>query len=217
MKVPDHYPGGRFGLVAAAIVVCLVAGDVASAATVTYSTTGTFSGAGASGNTLRSDFGKGKSVLSFTGSNETVQVNPPPVAQIFLGTFTLTAGDWLDTYIGIGKLGGSFRLTLKQTAPTDGIGEASTSLLLGLVSRKNGGAVLYFDDPTFTIGSVSYRVNPIVLVPVGSAQFTGTLTAAQAAAEVVVVPLPAAAWGGLALMGFVGVNKLRRRASSLAA
>jgi hypothetical protein len=209
MKVPDHYPGRRLGLLAAILVASLALGQVASAATVTYSTTGSFTGPGASGSTLRSDGGRGTSQLSFRGvTNVSVQINPPPVQQIDLGSFTLTKGDIFDFITG------TFKLVLKQTAPSDGIGEATSTLLLGVVSKYQGGVAMYFDDPTFTIGNVTYQVAPLVLVPVGSTQFRGSLTASQAPKPVTaVVPLPTAAWGGMALICLVGASKLRRWAS----
>jgi hypothetical protein len=204
MTISEHYPGGRSALRAAAIVLLLlVSAPVASAETVTYSTSGLFIGPGAidGGTKLRSDNGAGTAVLSFKGMSPPaqVQINPPPVAEIKLGDFFLTSGDQFDF------LTGQFKLTLNQWAPTVGANSTSTSLLLGVVSKSAGGAALYFDDPTFTIGGVSYQVNPLVLVPVGSTkQFKGSLTAA-------VVPLPVAAWGGLALMGSIGAYRIRRR------
>lgn len=212
MKVPEHYPGGRWGVMAVAL--CLALGQVASAATVSYSTTGSFfSGLGASGDTL-SGIGIGTSTLSFDGVSASVDINPPEETAIHLGTFILTASGWGgDLYFGLGNFGQSFTLAVDQSAPTSGGGSSSTLALLGAVRQAAGGVLLVFEDTTFQIGSIAYAIEDTVFVPVGSAQFMGAVTAHQVSRDVNPVPLPAAAWGGLALMGVVAASKIRRRAA----
>jgi MYXO-CTERM domain-containing protein len=95
--------------------------------------------------------------------------------------------------------------------------DPSSGDLLFDVRNISGGAGFHYLDAEVTGGDVVSRdfaggssattgsLDTSGLV----AQFTYTSTSAAAAA-----PVPAAAWGGLALMGVVGLSQLRRRKSS---
>src|SRR5687767_13249136 len=215
MGIREHYPGGRFGLMATALAACLAMSQVASAITVTYSTSGAFDGPGANGNEL-SGIGTAPSKLKFYGMSATsVDVSPPAKQVISLGQFVLSSTTWgTDIYAGLGDAGQSFELLLTQSAPTPGSGNVSTLVLGGIVTRLGGFVGLVFKNTNFSIGEVDYEIEDTVVIKAGTGEdWSGVVTARQVSGDINVVPLPAAAWGGIALMGLVGAGKLRHRAS----
>lgn len=116
-----------------------------SAIPVTYSTTGAFSGPGASGNTVTS----GGITVTFNGiTNRTVDANPTTFDT--LGNFSVTGS-------GTGTFNNPFTLTVNQTVPSAG-SQTVTATLTGTIAGTSSGAFVQFNTNTFTIGGVIYRI-----------------------------------------------------------
>jgi len=183
-------------------VAILVAASppTASAVTVTYSTTGTF------GNTSTSTSGN----LTFVGANGSV--NEPTVSS--LGTFQASAGS--QTFVNT-----PFTIDIFQLLPGVGTGTLVGSLT-GLLNTNQSGTFLTFTSPTASITAggyvTTYLAFPTAIIPstinagagLGVSTVQGSITSA-------VIPLPAAAWGGMALFGVLGGAKLRRSRQSVMA
>lgn len=168
-------------------------GATASAATITYSTAGTFGGPGSAGTSVTA----GTATLDFDAvSGATVQVNPPPVGFANLGNFDLSVGN--GTFAG-----NTFTVLLTQLAPPGS--DSANATLAGQVTTTGGGVTLVFTDPTIAIGTTTYTVDPQLLIRAG--QQNVDLNARVISA----VPVPAAVWGGMSLLGALGGGRLWRR------
>ena len=207
-----------FGAVAPPLVAValLVLPSAAQAAPVTFSTSGAFTA-------VAPDSGTGTNVLT-TGSGATltyqnvvnsfVDAALLPVSQVSLGTFSFNLNNASGTFAP----GDEFTLTITQSDPGGGP-ESSSAFVTGSIvalsapSSDSGGVSMVFDGPII-IGQVGYFIDPFTLQWGGNLPGTasGTLYATVAA-----VPLPAAAWGGMALFGVLGGVKLRRSRQSMMA
>jgi hypothetical protein len=198
-----------------AIAAGLFLGSFAKADSVTFNTTGTFSGPNlSSGDLVFSNLvGSGTSTLSFTGVTAGTSPQPydvPPLTNIDLGSFTLTISPTVA--FATFQSGNTFSLTLDQVTPTVGTGVQTSTTIYGSVVGGSGSTVgILFNTPNvFYIDSEAYTVNNFglsVLAPGGSGPLTGTLTATAAAIS---TPLPLPLAGGCALLGVVAVSKRRR-------
>jgi hypothetical protein len=125
---------------ALALMFC---GISAFASTVTYSTSGVFSGPDETGNTLV----KGGATISYTPSG--VQTVDAPTG-INIGQINVTGG--------VGSFAGdSFTLTISQTIPSSGSSTTSASISGNVASTSNG-IILSFTPTTFSIGEVVYNL-----------------------------------------------------------
>jgi hypothetical protein len=182
-----------FGLVA---ILMAASPPSASAITVTYTTTGSFSGASPN--------------LDFTGIVPAATVNEPTGASF--GTFEAFAGPLAD------YAGQTFTLNIVQSIPGLGAGSV-VGTLTGKLQTSQSGLHLKFTDAdivTIVTGLTTVIYDPVndtLIVPsttnFGLTTLQGEITA--------IVPLPAAAWGGMALFGVLGGAKLRRSRQSVLA
>jgi hypothetical protein len=188
---------------AAALLVCLSITSVASAETVTFSTTGTFDGPPVSNTVLINGY-----EIRFD-SNPGQTVNPVVGFDAFvdLGTFVVT-----QVGAGAANFSQAFTLDLTQTAPGAGAGQFVGSLSGNLIANA-GGLSIDLAPNSFTFGAVTYTLlnDPAAV----NALIVGTESDIRAAVSV--VPVPAAAWAGMALFGLLGGAKLRRSRQSVMA
>lgn len=149
----------------------LVAGFMAFTAsatkadTVTFTTTGTFSGLsiggsavnGATVSTATFDAGAGNSIsIKFTGSNQSILV-PPQNGGVSLGIFTTAL-------TGSGASGsGILTLTINQTSPTGGsdsfTGNLSANFVFSGGGPAGGSGLVVFSPASVTIGAVTYTLS----------------------------------------------------------
>jgi len=200
-------------VIVALVLMSLVGIRSASAETVLYATSGAFANSG-SGFTINNASGPGGtstihtdgltgSTISFTGVSNLVDT--PSTAP--LGTFNTTTpltGPQIDSYNGT-----TFTLTIDQLSP----GMASGSVvgtLTGTLRKSSSGAGgstldLTFGNSSITLNGVSYT--PLDL-GIAGATFTVQTTLQG---NIAAVPVPAAAMGGLGLLGIIGLGKFWRR------
>jgi len=189
-----------------AALVCGAAG-VASATTVTYSTSGSF------GSNSLSTISSGGITILFLPASSTF--NAP--SNVSLGTFRISG-----TGSATANFSDTFTLTVIQAVPLPGgsqqFGQASVS---GVISVNSGNAFVQFTSPL----SVTIAGNPSVTYSIASADNltagrlnlnfpvdnSGTGFADTTIQGAVAVPLPATANMGLILLGSVaGLGLVRR-------
>lgn len=184
--------------------------SAASAAIVTYTTTGVFGGVGAfaigPANVLT---GTNGGTLTYTGENATL--NTDLGSNINLGTFTSVA-----SVLGENFSGATFTLTVNQVVPLPNGSQAfGSGTVSGTISTLGSTAVVHFSSPlSITIPSlppITYSIveadggtpGRMVLQAVGNSTIEGSISA---------IPLPAAAWAGLSMLGGLGFfGAVRRR------
>ena len=189
--------------------------SAAQAVTVNYTTSGAFTagpGDSVNGSGALVAAGSGETILSFVG-NLSGTANTPATNRS-LGKFTLDFGAATEAFSTMS----SFALTINQTLPS-ALGGSTSSPIIGSVVYSGGltsaGSVsLVFSPNPVIIDNIAYVINPFTLVFDANqpGAVTGTLTA-----SILAVPLPAAAWGGMALFGVLGGAKLRRSRQSVMA
>jgi hypothetical protein len=174
----------------------------ASAQSVTYSTTGFFTGGGAGCNGLTTCT-IGTSSITFTPQGVTTVTSPTGIT---FGEF-ITQSTGTGTFTGVG-----FQLTVNQTGPTPGsqlINGTFTGLGgvgSGTITPTSSTVQANFTPTAFAIGNVNYQVQtPYVLVapnnlPLPNTTAQGTVITASAVPEPSTYALMAA---GLAAMGLV--------------
>jgi hypothetical protein len=191
-----------------ALALTLIAARAAPAGTVIYTTAGFFADSGFTSSSTSSDVTAGAaSTLSFTGTSQNISgPNLIPLAAAF-GTFTLTSDALADTFSE------TFRLDIFQTFP----GAGSTSLfasILGTVSSNpsTGNLVITFGPGTTIVpGGVFYQPDTLTLVPTLGGSYTEVLDGfVLLPLGAPLVPVPPAAYAGLALFGLVGFGKVRQ-------
>jgi len=185
---------------AVAMIMSVAAIRPAAAATIDYSTVGTFTSSGTATSTSGSDSVTFAALSSFNNESD----GGTPVG-IGFGTLTLS-GSATETFSD------TLTLTVAQTSPTSGSGFVTANLSGKLIAagggKFSGVVLLTFNSTTITIGSVTYTLPSQVIIPNpgsqgGQIQLSGTAVAAA-------VPVPAAAWGGMGLLGLIVASKVRR-------
>ena len=202
-------PPWRFSLAA---LLVMVTAQSALADNVEFTTSGAFSGPKASGAVLGSTNVKtgltGTSTLTYFGETAGSAPADGIVHAISLGSFTLSGAITLPKK-ETDSFDGGFTLTINQTQPTGGSG-SDTSTVTGTVIGSNGTLGVLFDTGSITIGSALYSIEDVNFFAIGNQTVSGTVIATPVARPAA-VPVPAAAWGGMALFGVLGGAKVRRR------
>jgi len=139
--------------------VALMAPTAARAGTVTFGTTGSFSGGGSS-----ITFGSGGNMLQliFTGIPAGTSVNANPTTFTSFGTIqTVVTGTGATITPGT-----TFSMTINQTVPGVGSGNL-TATLSGTISQNASTGTITFSVTSVIINGVTYSVvnNPLALVP----------------------------------------------------
>jgi len=190
-----------------AIALLGLAPGATHAVPITFSTSGVFTAAGtdSTGPATHLQTNPANLQLDFTGAASLTY--PLNSLNVPLGSFELFSPGGSAVF----NAGDSFALTITQTDPV-GVGITSSTVVGSVVSTAGldtGTLSLAFAPNPILINGIGYVINPFFLSTLfnqpGGA--TGTLTASVGPSF---VPLPAAAWAGMALMGFVGANKVRR-------
>jgi hypothetical protein len=127
---------------------------VALADTVTYTTTGCFTGPDATGSCQGNSLTSGSSTISFMGTSGTV-ATPTGTS---LGTIH-------EASTGSGTFSGDmFTLTINQTSPSSGSGSTSASISGTVTTNSNGGQTLVFSPLIVTIGGIQYTLNSLYIL-----------------------------------------------------
>jgi hypothetical protein len=187
--------GLRFKFVAAALCGLLLAVAPASAETilnVTYSTAFEFTSTG--NNTV--NLGLATFKLNGVTNNS---VTTPNLNALF-GTIEYNRNGQVNPLTQLFD----FKLTVTQSAPP-GQATSTSNIFAGSILINGGLAAVDFVSAPLEIGLVRYT-------PTSTSQlFIGNSGIANINGAVTAVPLPAAAWGGMALCAMVGVWKYRRK------
>lgn len=190
----------------AVLFVSLFAASTASAETVTFSTEGVFTSTGTNELTVN-----GIKITFEEVSNITKEPTPGNPAGADLGTFVTLASS-----TAVSDFTHNFELTLTQHDPLAVPGSGSfTGVVDGTVSVSSGVLTIDLAPNFMTFGDVTYTLrNDPMDINIASA--VGVEVRSDVRVLISVVPLPAAAWGGIALFGVLGGAKLHRsRQSSL--
>lgn len=217
-------------------VAVIGAVSTASADTITYNTTGTFTDVGVtgSGTNQLSDSGNSLTFNSVSG----IQVTPPS------GSTSLGSISEVGMMSG---LNGTFELDITQTAPPVVIGGPGSvsAMLSGSFTTSQSGIILDFGSNTSTStvfspdGITAYRTtftlnnietastyftslgtsvpgtfnnnDEIMVFAPGSDGSTISATAVQTQLLVSELPVPASVWGGFGLLSLLGLGFARKR------
>jgi len=183
---------------ALAMVISIAAVRPASAAVVDYSTTGVFSSSSSDTSTSGADS------LTYSAVTSTGNLTPTIIS---LGEFKLTGAE-SDTFTD------SFTLTISQIAPASGTGDFSATLAGSLTvsgGSESSSVTATFSTTTLDIAGVTYTLlsNPVFVPDPLSNGGRVTIEAQITSA----VPVPAAVWSGMGLIGLIAAGKLRRFSS----
>lgn len=197
--------GRRWGVIACVLLAMLATAGQVSAVVVEYTTTGVFAGGGAS-------VSVGDSHVTFNGIDEVLDIDPGGYSNASLGSFsTVSIDSDSQSFNDIG-----FTLTINQWSPTTGESSLAAELS-GLLKRRNSSLELVFDTSSVLISPVLYTLlnlgadGKTVSLNYGQTSMDARVSMGDTRGDVALAPLPAAAWGGMGLMGLIGATRLRRR------
>jgi len=190
----------------------LMLSQSALAVAVSYSTTGVITGGGVLGGGYTLTYTpQGLTILNVTTFN-----TPQPTD---FGSFQLAA---TVNPSSIGPVSVPFTMNITQFQPTPGgpvplAASITGSLAIDPILGGAGGlSVLFTPNSSVAIDGVTYAINPNPFVINPPSTTTGP-TNTDVRGTVTVVPVPPAIWGGLSLMGLMGVKGYRRQRLNKAA
>ena len=189
---------GRINRFVAVLAVMAILSPMASASSILFSTTGQF---GAGGSSVNS----GDTAVTFTGRTlADLQIDAGDFSFTSFGLFSVVSPDAV-----FDSFDTTFTLTVEQFAPMLGMASFPAAEFSGKIKLDNSQLSLTFaPNSVVTIGDVTYRPRNVVYDMASPS--TGGETTLQGMVEVAAVPLPAAAWGGMSLLGLLGAAKLRK-------
>ncbi|HZZ42260.1 MAG TPA: hypothetical protein VFE58_04940 [Tepidisphaeraceae bacterium] len=187
----------------------------ASADSIAYSTGGAFT-ANTSGGVIAVDS------ITFGSAGNTTTLTFVPTAQALDTPVTGLLGAFTITNTGTGATAGDgtadFELTITQSVPGAGIGTSGGGVVDhfgGKITSTTGGYFITLVPTSLDILNVHYKIDNLQGTNNNQLAVGGANTSVNADITTVAVPLPAAAWGGMGLMGVLGgVQALRRRSMS---
>ena len=187
----------RISRFVAVLAVVAVLAPMASASSILFSTTGQF---GAGGTSVSS----GDTTVTFAGRTQAdLQIDAGDFSFTSFGVFEVDSPDAV-----FDSFSTTFTLTVEQFTPTAGLASFPAAQFSGKIKVDNSQLSLTFaPNSVVTIGDVTYRPRNIVYDMASPS--TGGETTLQGKVEV--VPLPAAAWGGMSILGLLGAGKLRKK------
>jgi hypothetical protein len=187
-------------LVAAlALFISLGAASTASAVNVVYTTTGVFTSSG----TALSNGG-----ISYTPVTSALSINTPSFSSIgHLAALTNPAGDITDT----------LTITIIQSMPGVGVGNVVGQLIGNVETNASSGELDFITTAVATVTSGGWVVtyNPVNETPINPITGAPVSIEARITAAPTAVPTPASVWGGMGLLGLVGLVKLSRKQLAL--
>jgi len=188
----------RFALLAAALGGLLSVVTPASAETVTYTTSFQFTSGPGSGTDTTTIGAATFQLLGTTNTLTTPSFSAP------FGTIVYNSNNNQSNASGLFD----FTFSITQISPA-GVASSFANQFFGAVVLNAGIASIDFvAGPPLQIGNIRYTPQD------ASAGFIGGSGTAPILGSVVAVPLPAAAWGGMALCAMVGVWKFRRNSEA---
>ena len=210
-------------------LMCLVCVPQAFAETVSFTTAGQFNtsspgtpaGTSPASHTFKDGGGNNLATVTFTGGGATLtDLNVGDI--VSLNTFAGESfGSFAVQFYGVSGTPKTvvtvpFELTILQSAPSIGQGYAPATVKGTInVGDINGSFQALFDfDSIVSIGQVDYQVMSTIVTATGSA--TPTSLGGQVTVNPTVVPVPAAVWGGVSLLGLLRGGRVWQRRRQLA-
>jgi hypothetical protein len=203
----------RYSILLSALVIAGAGVQSVLADSIAYSTNGAFT-ANTSGGVVAAEsikFGTGGNTTTLTFV-PTLQALDTPVTGL-LGVFSITS---TGSGASAGDNTADFELTITQTVPGPGTGTSGGSVtdhFGGKITSKKGGYFITLIPTSLDILNVHYQIDNLQGPSNNQLAVGGANTSVVADITATSVPVPAAAWGGMGLMGVLGGTQVFRRRS----
>lgn len=203
----------KFLIIAAAALGLAATSGFVHAEEIIYSTDGAFT-ANTSGGIVTTV----PEAITFGSGLNTTTLTFAPTAQDVFDPVTGTLGAFSVSSTGTGATAGdgsaTFELTITQTMPSSGSGSTGgtvTDHFGGAITFNSGGFLIKLDPTSLNINTVTYKLDNLQGASNDQLAVGGPNTSVSADISSASVPLPAAAWGGMGLIGLLGASKARAR------